>query len=143
MRLRERSRGGHVKRRSGLGDEASRVDRRPQISRRTGWSLADSLRLLEHHYRDVQPDQVIDLTLFGQEPRSRPPTRSGSAAPQRRPLDDIAGVGPATASVLADHGFTEIRSVAAAGVADLARVPGFGSVRAAAVKAAAEALTSR
>jgi hypothetical protein len=55
-------------------------------------------------------------------------------------LGDITGVGVTTARTLVEHGFADVRSVAAAGVADLAHVPGFGPVRATAVKAAAEAL---
>ncbi len=58
----------------------------------------------------------------------------------RAALTEVPGVGVATAETLVEHGFADVRSVAAADAGDLGRVPGFGPVRAAAVKAAAEAL---
>ena len=126
------------KRRSVRGDDASRVDQACRPSHSAGWLLADSLQLLEDHYGGGRDEQVIDLAQFDQEPAAT----SGSAQRQGTALKDIVGVGPATAGVLVAHGFTEVRSVAAAGVADLTRVPGFGTTRAAAVKAAAELLTT-
>ena len=58
-------------------------------------------------------------------------------------LSEISGVGPATARLLADSGFASVESVAQAAPGELARVPGFGETRAAAVIAAAVSLQSR
>lgn len=58
-------------------------------------------------------------------------------------LSEISGVGPATARLLAESGFASVESVAKATPGELARVPGFGEARAAAVIAAAVSLQSR
>jgi transcription termination factor NusA len=52
-------------------------------------------------------------------------------------LSDISGVGPATARLLAESGFASVEAIATATPQELARVPGFGEARAAAVIAAA------
>lgn len=57
-------------------------------------------------------------------------------------LSEISGVGPATARLLADSGFATVESVSKATPPELARVPGFGEARAAAVIAAAGSLQS-
>ncbi len=57
-------------------------------------------------------------------------------------LTDISGIGPATARVLTDHGFADIGSVASATTEELAKVPGFGHVKAKAAIEAARALTA-
>ena len=58
----------------------------------------------------------------------------------RQQLTDIAGIGPSTAKVLEDRGFSDVQKIASASVEDLAQVPGFGPVRAANVGTAAQAL---
>lgn len=55
-------------------------------------------------------------------------------------LSGISGVGPATARLLTESGFTSVESVARATPEELARIPGFGEARAAAVIAAAGSL---
>ena len=55
-------------------------------------------------------------------------------------ITDISGIGPASASVLAEHGFSSIESLATTTVKALAAVPGFSAARAAKVIAAAGAL---
>jgi len=45
-------------------------------------------------------------------------------------LEDIPGIGPQTAKVLAEHGFADAAGVARAKVDALAAVPGFSEVRA-------------
>ncbi|MBL8776679.1 MAG: helix-hairpin-helix domain-containing protein [Acidimicrobiales bacterium] len=52
-------------------------------------------------------------------------------------LHEIRGVGPATATRLADHGITSVAALAQADLDSVVAVPGFGPVRAAAVQAAA------
>jgi len=46
-------------------------------------------------------------------------------------LTKIPGIGPATARILAEHGFPTAAAVAKATTKDLAQVPGFGASRAA------------
>lgn len=58
-------------------------------------------------------------------------------------LTQISGIGPATARVLTENGFATVEAVATATSAGLARVPGFGSARAAVVIAAAKSLLSQ
>lgn len=55
-------------------------------------------------------------------------------------ITDIAGIGPAAATALAEHGFSSIESISATSVEKLALVPGFSTARAAKVIAAASAL---
>jgi len=55
-------------------------------------------------------------------------------------LTEIAGIGPATARLLADNGFATVESIAKASDQELAKVPGFGMVRAAVVIDAAQSL---
>lgn len=55
-------------------------------------------------------------------------------------LRDIRGIGPATAMALADHGLTSVKKLAKAGLDAIVAVPGFGPVRAAAVRAEARAV---
>lgn len=57
-------------------------------------------------------------------------------------LTSIPGVGPATARALAESGFSTIQQLANASQAQLAKVPGFGTVRAGAVIAAAQTQVS-
>lgn len=45
-------------------------------------------------------------------------------------LEDIPGIGPQTAKVLAEHGFADAAGIAGATVDALAAVPGFSEVRA-------------
>jgi Mg-chelatase subunit ChlI len=45
-------------------------------------------------------------------------------------LEDIPGIGPQTAKVLAEHGFADAAAIARATVDALAAVPGFSEVRA-------------
>jgi len=52
-------------------------------------------------------------------------------------LHDIRGIGPATATLLADHGLTSVKKLAKADLDAITAVPGFGPVRAAAVRAEA------
>jgi len=55
-------------------------------------------------------------------------------------ITDIAGIGPAAAMALDEHGFSTIESLATASIETLAAVPGFSTTRAAKVIAAAGAL---
>ncbi len=84
--------------------------------------FAVSLRLLEHHDGADRNDQVIDLNRLEHETRG---LSSGeiTLGPTPEDLVAIAGVGRVTARVLAEHGFAEIRTVAVAGISDLAGVP--------------------
>jgi len=50
-------------------------------------------------------------------------------------LHDIRGIGPATATLLADHGLTSVKKLAKADLDAITAVAGFGPVRAAAVRA--------
>lgn len=45
-------------------------------------------------------------------------------------LNAINGIGQHTAAVLEEHGFTSVEKIAAASVAELMTVPGFGTIRA-------------
>ncbi len=54
-------------------------------------------------------------------------------------LQDISGIGPATAALLGDHGLTSVKKLAKADLAAITAVPGFGPTRARAVQAAARA----
>lgn len=54
-------------------------------------------------------------------------------------LHEIKGVGPATATRLAEHGLTSTKKLAKADLDAIVAVPGFGPVRAAAVRDAARA----
>ena len=54
-------------------------------------------------------------------------------------LHEIKGVGPATAARLAEHGLTSTKKLAKADLDAIVAVPGFGPVRAAAVRSAARA----
>ena len=54
-------------------------------------------------------------------------------------LEDIRGVGAATASTLADHGLTSVKKLAKAGIDAITAVPGFGVIRATAVRDEARA----
>lgn len=56
-------------------------------------------------------------------------------------LHDIRGIGPATAVALADHGLTSVKKLAKADLDAITAIPGFGPVRAAAVRAEARAAT--
>jgi len=53
---------------------------------------------------------------------------------------DIAGIGPAAASALGEHGFSSVRKLATASVAQVNTVPGFSAARAQKVIAAAAEL---
>jgi NAD-dependent DNA ligase len=53
---------------------------------------------------------------------------------------DIPGIGPAAEAKLLDHGFRKLKKLAATSVEKLASVPGFGTVRAGKVIAAASVL---
>ena len=57
-------------------------------------------------------------------------------------LTNISGIGPSTARVLTENGFATVEGVAQATDKDLAKVPGFGAVRAAEVIKAAQSLLS-
>lgn len=54
-------------------------------------------------------------------------------------LHEIRGIGPATAATLAERGIDSVEKLAAADLASVAQVPGFGPRRAEAVQAAANA----
>ena len=54
-------------------------------------------------------------------------------------LEDIRGVGAATAANLSDHGLTSVKKVAKAGIDSIVAIPGFGVIRAQAVRAEAQA----
>lgn len=54
-------------------------------------------------------------------------------------LHEIRGIGPATAATLAERGIDSVEKLAAADLASVAQVPGFGPKRAEAVLAAANA----
>jgi NAD-dependent DNA ligase len=55
-------------------------------------------------------------------------------------LEDIHGVGPATATALAEQGLGSVKKVAKAKVKHVAAVPGFGAVRARTVRNSARTL---
>ena len=55
-------------------------------------------------------------------------------------LEDISGVGPATAEALAEQGLGSVKKVAKAKVKHVAATPGFGEVRARRVRDAARDL---
>lgn len=57
-------------------------------------------------------------------------------------LTKIPGIGPATAKTLTDNGFASVEEIARAATEDLARVPGFGSMRAAVVITSAQTLVT-
>jgi transcription termination factor NusA len=54
------------------------------------------------------------------------------------PMTAVTGIGPAAASVLADHGFDSAEELANCSIAALVKVPGFGAIRAATIKKAAQ-----
>jgi nucleotidyltransferase/DNA polymerase involved in DNA repair len=54
-------------------------------------------------------------------------------------LNDIRGIGPATAAALAAHGLDSVKKLAKAGIDAIAAVPGFGPIRAERVRAEARA----
>jgi len=55
-------------------------------------------------------------------------------------ITKISGIGPSTAEVLKQHGFSSAEDIAGAPVERVAEVPGFGPARAGRVQAAARAL---
>jgi NAD-dependent DNA ligase len=55
-------------------------------------------------------------------------------------LADIVGIGPSTAKILENRGFSDVQKIASASVENLAQVPGFGPVRAVTVITAAQSL---
>jgi len=57
-------------------------------------------------------------------------------------LTRIPGIGPATARLLAESGFASIEAIANAAYGDLAKIQGFGEIRAAVVITAAQAIVS-
>ena len=57
-------------------------------------------------------------------------------------ITDIPGIGPVAAAALAEHGYPNLRKLAASTAEKLAGVPGFSLVRATKVIAAARALLS-
>ena len=57
-------------------------------------------------------------------------------------LTKIPGIGPTTARILTENGYSTVGSIAQAAQADLAKVQGFGKVRAAVAINAAQALLS-
>ncbi len=56
------------------------------------------------------------------------------------PVSKVSGIGPHTANVLLEHGYSSAESLAKTKIVDLTRVPGFGMARARKVIAAAQAL---
>jgi transcription termination factor NusA len=67
------------------------------------------------------------------------PEETSMSDPQ---LTKIPGIGPSTARLLTENGFASVEAIANAGYRDLAKVQGFGEVRAAVVITAAQALVS-
>jgi len=57
-------------------------------------------------------------------------------------LTRIPGIGPATARLLTESGFASIEAIANAAYGDLAKIQGFGELRAAVVITAAQAIVS-
>lgn len=55
------------------------------------------------------------------------------------PMTAVTGIGPAAATVLAAHGFDSAEALADCSIAALVKVPGFGAIRAATIKEAAQA----
>ena len=55
-------------------------------------------------------------------------------------ITDITGIGPAAANALSEHGFSSLRALARASVAQVSAVPGFSTARAEKVIAAAAEL---
>ena len=55
-------------------------------------------------------------------------------------ITDITGIGPAAATALGEHGFSSLKALASADVAQLSAVPGFSAARAQKTIAAAAAL---
>lgn len=55
-------------------------------------------------------------------------------------ITSITGIGPGTAEILAQHGFTSVTDIARASVGQLQSVPGFGAIRASRIIDAAVAL---
>jgi NAD-dependent DNA ligase len=58
-------------------------------------------------------------------------------------ITSISGIGPGTAVILAEHGFTSVADIAAASVGQLQVVPGFGAVRASIIIDAARNLVTQ
>lgn len=52
-------------------------------------------------------------------------------------LTDVTGIGPVAAKILSDHGIKTVETLAAISLAELLKIPGFGDIRARAVKKAA------
>ncbi len=57
-------------------------------------------------------------------------------------LTTIPGIGPAAARILTENGFASVAALAKAADVDLAKIQGFGTVRAALVIAAAQSLVA-
>jgi hypothetical protein len=62
--------------------------------------------------------------------------------PMSDTLEQLSGVGPATAAVLREAGYADVASIADAELKDLVAVQGFGQVRAEAVRSEARQLTA-
>lgn len=59
-------------------------------------------------------------------------------------LTDVTGIGPVAAKILSDHCIKTVETLAAISLAELLKVPGFGDIRARAVrKAATDCLRNR
>jgi Holliday junction resolvasome RuvABC DNA-binding subunit len=54
------------------------------------------------------------------------------------PMTAVTGIGPAAAAVLGEHGFDSAEALAKSSINALVKVPGFGQVRAAMIKEAAQ-----
>ncbi len=59
------------------------------------------------------------------------------------PISKITGIGPHTANVLMEHGYTSVESIANTKIVDLTGVPGFGLARARNIIAAAKTLIKK
>jgi len=55
-------------------------------------------------------------------------------------ITDITGIGPAAATALSEHGFSNLKALASADVVQVSAVPGFSAARAQKTIAAAAAL---